>query len=384
MEHDDKQKLFIYERGVSIMRKATTKQEYLEAVAYFGQIPDFNDSSELMTQCLELSKNAEKNEIYDRAIDAMRGDSEEDYRRALGLFCSIADWRDSESKAQLCRNRIQARINQRAKKKKIKIIVVTSIISAILLSAIITTVVVDTVLKSKYNSAERSFKNGKYAKAYELYDELDGYKDSIEKIEEIENECKKLAKDMAAKGEYGEAYELMTSVGMTAKDYPIINAYKYAMNKEYKNAVKAGLTEIIIPAGVTSISSDEFRDCQELKRITFPSTLETIGANAFYGCTSLQAVVFPEKCALKSIGANAFKNCSALQDITIPINVTTIGKGAFADCGGLKKIYFEFTGNWGITVEGEKIRFDSSEMADPTTAAVAVLMVNEEFALSRK
>ena len=69
MEKDERQALFIYERGKSIMNSAVTKQEYLEAVSYFAQISDFNDSADLMSECIRLSENAEKDEVYNKAID---------------------------------------------------------------------------------------------------------------------------------------------------------------------------------------------------------------------------------------------------------------------------------------------------------------------------
>lgn len=383
MEKDERQALFIYERGKSIMNSAVTKQEYLEAVSYFAQISDFNDSADLMSECIRLSENAEKDEVYNKAIDTMRGDSIEDYRRSLWLFDSIPDWRDSAQMAQLCRQTIEGRIaNQEKKKRRIRIIIISAV-SVVLIAIIATVVIVDVVLSSKYDRAEKYYESEKYAKAYKLYDELDGFNDSDEKIEKIKAEGKKLARNMADKGEYKKAYDLLVGIGMSSKEYSLMSAYKSAMNGDYKSAVKSGLTEIIIPEGVTSIKSDEFRDCTELKKITLPSSLERISDGAFYGCVELQRVVFAEGCQLKSIGVSAFQNCSALKEITITSKVTTIGKNAFTGCTSLKTANFKFTGNWKITVEGEKIKFESSEIADSKLAAEILTDIVSEFSLTR-
>ncbi len=383
MEKDERQTLFIYERGKSIMRNAATKQEYLEAVSYFAQISDFNDSADLMSECIRLSENAEKDEVYNKAMDAMRGDSVEDYRRALGLFDSISDWRDSAQMAQLCRQRIEGRIANQAKKKRRIRIIIISAVSVVLIAIIATVVIVDAVFSSKYDRAEKYYERKEYAKAYKLYDELDGFNNSDKKIAKIRDEGKKLALEMANKGEYKEAYNLLVEIGISPKEYSLMSAYKSAMNGDYKSAVKSGLTEIFIPEGVTSIKSDEFRACTELKKITLPSSLERINNDAFYGCVELQKVVFSEGCQLKSIGVSAFQNCSALKEITITSKVTVIEKNAFTGCTSLKTANFKFTGNWRITVKGEKIKFESSEIADSKLAAEILTDIGSEFTLIR-
>ncbi|MDR1322632.1 MAG: leucine-rich repeat domain-containing protein [Gracilibacteraceae bacterium] len=70
-----------------------------------------------------------------------------------------------------------------------------------------------------------------------------------------------------------------------------------------------GLTEIVIPAAVTSIVS-----------------------HAFYGA-NLTRVVFAEGSELDKIGEMAFAHCDGLTEITIPASVTEIGESAFLDSG---------------------------------------------------
>ena len=92
---------------------------------------------------------------------------------------------------------------------------------------------------------------------------------------------------------------------------------------------KSGLTNITIPANVTSIESDTFSGCSNLGTVEFASgsSLKSIGSNAFSSCGSLTGITIPE--GVTSIGEKAFYCCTDLRSVIIPEGVTSIGKGAF-------------------------------------------------------
>ena len=100
------------------------------------------------------------------------------------------------------------------------------------------------------------------------------------------------------------------------------------------------LTVINIPASVTSIGNSAFKDCSSLITITIPeeSKLKSIGNSAFEGCLSLITTTIPEDSELTSIGNFAFLGCSKLTAINIPTSVTSIGEGAFSGCSNLTTI----------------------------------------------
>ena len=126
-----------------------------------------------------------------------------------------------------------------------------------------------------------------------------------------------------------------------------------------------GLTGIVIPEGVTSIGSDAFWDCGALQSIYIPSTLETVAqygvfdycnkltdvtfgegitklpAHLFYNCDGLQSITLPE--TLTEISVCLFSDCDGLTGIVIPEGVTSIGKDAFWDCGALQSVYIPST-----------------------------------------
>lgn len=73
------------------------------------------------------------------------------------------------------------------------------------------------------------------------------------------------------------------------------------------------LTNIEIPANVTSIGAYAFQDCSSLENIEIPAKVETIGVYAFSGCTNLAnkktngTLIIPK--SVTTLGSNAFNNC---------------------------------------------------------------------------
>jgi hypothetical protein len=102
-----------------------------------------------------------------------------------------------------------------------------------------------------------------------------------------------------------------------------------------------GLTSVTIPNSVTAISEQAFRDCRSLASVTIPNSVTSIGPQAFNGCTSLTSVTIPS--SVTSFGANAFQGCTSLTSITIPASVTSIGQYAFNGCTSLTSVTFEGT-----------------------------------------
>ena len=125
----------------------------------------------------------------------------------------------------------------------------------------------------------------------------------------------------------------------------------------------SSLTEITLPAGVTSIGNHAFNGCKLLARVlnlentkvtkigngvfngcatlaevSLPASLTSIGPYAFQGCSSLIRVVNFEKTQLTSIYDRAFEVCTSLAEITLPASLTSIGNYAFRNCTSLAEI----------------------------------------------
>ena len=92
---------------------------------------------------------------------------------------------------------------------------------------------------------------------------------------------------------------------------------------------------LIIPPGVTSISSYAFTQCS-ITDLTIGNNVQTIGEEAFYGCNNLARVTIDD--SVKTIGDSAFIYCDSLASVSIGDGVTSIGESAFNSCKSLTSI----------------------------------------------
>jgi len=101
----------------------------------------------------------------------------------------------------------------------------------------------------------------------------------------------------------------------------------------------AGLTNIVLPDSIETLSQYAFASCAKLETVTFGENLNTLGSNTFLNCKALKSVTFRGD-EITSIGASVFKNCVSLTDITLPEGVTAINSSAFQNCQSLTGFTF--------------------------------------------
>ena len=89
------------------------------------------------------------------------------------------------------------------------------------------------------------------------------------------------------------------------------------------------------------ISSEAFKDCDEIFSVTIEDGIGMIMESAFEGCSSLVNISIPESVSV--IGKNAFRGCSSLSSINIPKSAFFINGDIFGDCDDLKDIYYQGT-----------------------------------------
>jgi hypothetical protein len=77
-----------------------------------------------------------------------------------------------------------------------------------------------------------------------------------------------------------------------------------------------------------------------LKSITIPASITEIGDNCFKNCESLESVVFEPGSRLERIEKYAFWG-NGLKSIVIPASITEIGDNCFKDCKSLESVVFE-------------------------------------------
>ena len=92
---------------------------------------------------------------------------------------------------------------------------------------------------------------------------------------------------------------------------------------------------IALPAGITSIASEAFRDSRRLQEITLPNALEYIGPYAFAN-SGLTSIVIPD--GVTETGERVLANCSSLKSITIGNGMTYIPDSWAEGCTGLEEL----------------------------------------------
>lgn len=78
---------------------------------------------------------------------------------------------------------------------------------------------------------------------------------------------------------------------------------------------------------LTSVGTNAFKGCTELRALTLPPSLDEIGDEAFMGCSYLDNVIVPG--SVKRVGARAFKNCTGFTGALIEYGVESLGDEAF-------------------------------------------------------
>ncbi len=89
------------------------------------------------------------------------------------------------------------------------------------------------------------------------------------------------------------------------------------------------MTAIHIPESLESVPRFAFKFCKRLSDVTLPDSLRSIEEAAFYG-TAVTELVIPAH--VTTIDTNAFTRCVSLASVQIPASVTEIGKYAFYGC----------------------------------------------------
>ena len=79
-----------------------------------------------------------------------------------------------------------------------------------------------------------------------------------------------------------------------------------------KYTEETGITEVVIPDGVTSIAGGAFNKCTTITSVKIPDSVKTLRPAAFYKCSSLTNVEFPEN--LEYVGMMAFEETPWLEN----------------------------------------------------------------------
>ena len=234
------------------------------------------------------------------------------YFEAMAKFEALGNYKDSEIYYSNCQSAVEA--EKEAQKKA-----------------------------EEYNRALSLIAQEKYDEALTILTELGNYEDCVAKIGEVSKALEAKATALANIGNYAQACEVLDSLGYDKQNSELYQAYVYASEGDFANAVKSGLTVVVFPEGTEVIPDNYFKDSSHsynLQKIVLPTSLKTIGNSAFYGCVKLSEIQLPN--GLISIGESTFEGCVNLTEIDLPEGLLTIGKSAFKS-SGLRRIGFPNT-----------------------------------------
>lgn len=83
-----------------------------------------------------------------------------------------------------------------------------------------------------------------------------------------------------------------------------------------------------------------FRECSSLQKIEIPANVTSIGSQCFYLCQNLKEVNFLGT-SIKSIDKGAFKGCYSLERIMLPSSMLLVGERCFEGCSNIREIHSE-------------------------------------------
>ena len=149
-----------------------------------------------------------------------------------------------------------------------------------------------------------------------------------------------------------------------------------------KYTAVSGVTEIVVPEGVTSVGT-VFSSKTNITKVTLPSTILEVGQGCFQGCTKLKTVELGEntesietkynKSGYPRYSAGAFQNCSSLEYLVIPLAVEEIIPYTFRDVNKNCKLFCEASSKpsgWQVNIpdSGDNWNAYSSSSGKPTLA----------------
>lgn len=100
---------------------------------------------------------------------------------------------------------------------------------------------------------------------------------------------------------------------------------------------RAGITNVTISNGITSIGVDAFAECRNLNSINIPNSVSYIGEGAFSGCYNLSSPI-ELPMGIDVINDYTFFACCLIPSVEIPNNVVHIGTRAFWGCSNIKSV----------------------------------------------
>ena len=117
--------------------------------------------------------------------------------------------------------------------------------------------------------------------------------------------------------------------GVCPRVIPDLDSVKRVMGGALEGCTALEELNFTTASVLTTIETNAFKQCTELRQMTLPPSLTEIGGEAFMGCSYLGNVIVPG--SVRNVGDRAFKNCTGFTAAQIEYGVESLGEEAF--CG---------------------------------------------------
>ncbi len=222
------------------------EKRYNSVAESFIKLGNYKDSPEQAEQCRTLAMNARKERFYNESVSQLIAidtdvcsEAKPKYLRFIQEFEALNGWKDSAKFIEHCKSRIeeieQKEKVQAAQRKKRVIITLIVIAAAALIGTGIGlwfTVVSPMI---RYKKAQGLYESGQYEEAIEMFSDLRGYQDSMEKIQD----CKyKQALALYETGAYDDALDAFIDLnGYRDSTEQITHCLERLKEKDYDAAI---------------------------------------------------------------------------------------------------------------------------------------------------
>ena len=256
---------FYYERCIKKIEKENQKRysaamadiknyEYDNAIEQLKYIKEYKDSDELLKKC-EIWRKQEN--VYRSAVLLADNDTINSLSGAVKQLKQIGEYRDSLTLVEKYNQRIIEikRASAIKKSKTIRFIKIASPIVAAVIAFTLLTIYLFIPL-TKYNQAEKAYKNGDYDTAISLYDDLyrnhHDFKNAASKINPTKY---KKADTLVKNGEFTKAQKIFEELGDFENSVDRVNLTK-ASQSFVDNDYLTAINFVSVVGGVTNITFD--------------------------------------------------------------------------------------------------------------------------------
>ncbi len=280
--NEQERKAAVYRKAAALIKKTETLEAYREAAELFSEIPGYRDADILRLECEEKIKDL----VYGSAKSKLRGTLVSTFEEALEQFESIPGWKDADEQAVLCgikieelkkeeeeRKRRKEEAERAEAKKKKKFLILAAVLACACVAAIVA--VSKIVTANRYQKAVSLMEAGEYDEAIELFGGLGDYKDSPEKLEEIDRIKERMAKAALA-DRYLNAVSLLEEEHYEEayNEFEALDDYRDSSKKMAKAqlGIRYGDMAALVEAGeyekadqiYEDVVQKDYEDCKEL------------------------------------------------------------------------------------------------------------------------